>query len=368
MKISIITMHGIKNYGSALQTYATQEFFKKYVDEVEIINYIRKDARNENLVEFWAKGNLIKKIIIYPTIRRWIKIFDRFYEKNVKISDGIFSDEEDFKKYKLDSDLYCVGSDQVWNSKWNLGIEYPLYLSFLPDISFRFSFASSFGQSYLDENEVEKTKEYLQKFRFISVREDSGKKIIENQYGLPKAYHLIDPTLCLTGDEWRKLANTIKKTQNYILIYNLNRSREFDLYAKRLSQKTGLKLVRFCTRYDQIFRVGKSKLVPEVIEFIKLIDNAKYVLTDSFHATAFSMNLNTEPICVYPEQFGGRLESFLKMIDSEDRHVKNYDDFEVINSTVDFNKINNILEREREKSCDYMRMVISEYNNVDKSQ
>ena len=56
-------------------------------------------------------------------------------------------------------------------------------------------------------------------------------------------------------------------------------------------------MVRLCNRYDQFYRPGKSIIIPEIIDFIKLIDNAKYVLTDSFHATAFSMNMNTEPIC-----------------------------------------------------------------------
>ena len=71
--------------------------------------------------------------------------------------------------------------------------------------------------------------------------------------------------------------------------------KEFDRYAVELSKRTGLKLVRFCTRYDQFYRPGKSMLVPEVFDFISLIDNAKFVLTDSFHATAFSLNLHTEP-------------------------------------------------------------------------
>jgi hypothetical protein len=143
----------------------------------------------------------------------------------------------------------------------------------------------------------------------------------------------------------------------------LNCSKEFDKYAKELSKRTGLKLVRFCTRYDQIFRCGKSMLVPEVFDFISLVDNATYVLTDSFHATAFSLNLNTEPICIYPNEFGGRLESILKQTNQLQRHVKSYDDFDVVNRKVDFKVVNEVLDNERQKAINFIKDVCKDIEN-----
>lgn len=108
-------------------------------------------------------------------------------------------------------------------------------------------------------------------------------------------------------------------------------------------------------------RPGKSILVPEVFEFITLIDHAKYVLTDSFHATAFSLNLNTEPICIYPGEYGGRLESVLRMTDTLQRHVKNYQDFEVINRPVDFEKVNLIFAKQRKNTREFLSKVFETY-------
>ena len=122
------------------------------------------------------------------------------------------------------------------------------------------------------------------------------------------------------------------------------------------------KLLRICNRYDQFYRPGKSIIIPEIIEFIKLIDNAKYVLTDSFHATAFSMNMNTEPICIYPNEFGGRIESFLKLTNSLQRHIKNYNDFDVLDRKVDFESVNKILDSERKKVNDFLVKVFEKYN------
>jgi len=358
MKIDVITLHAVQNYGSVLQALATQEFFRKFGCEVTIIDYIRENVKYENLVETWSNGNPVKAVIIFPTIQRWKKVFRGFCKEHLNLSEKSYTTTADFESYPFTADAYCTGSDQVWNSVWNKGIIPPLYLDFVPEDKFRFSFSASFGQAELTQSEVAETKAYIDSYDFISVREASAKKIIEEQYQYPKATHLLDPTVCMDGDFWRKYSSAPRVKGDYILIYNLNRSREFDAYARELSKRTGLKLVRLCTRYDQILRNGKSVLVPEIPEFIGLIDNAKYVLTDSFHATAFSMNLNTEPICVYPNEFGGRLKSFLELTGSFQRHIDSYRDFDVVNRPVDFDTVNSILYNERQKADEFMRIVL----------
>jgi len=360
MKVDIITLHAVHNYGSVLQAFATQELLKQYGCEVKIINYIRENVRPENLMQTWSKGNPIIKLIMWPTLKQWKHVFTGFCMQNLNLTSQSYTTEADFEHYPLDADMYCTGSDQVWNSKWNRGIIYPLYLSFVPDGKYKFAFSASFGQDKLSQEEVDCTKKFISQYNCISIRESTAKKIVEEQYGYKNAVHLLDPTLAVTPEFWRKYETPRKIKVDYILIYNLNRSKEFDNYAVQLSKRLGLKLVRFCTRYDQFYRPGKSMLIPEVFEFISLIDNAKYVLTDSFHATAFSMNMNIEPICVYPAEFGGRLDSFLKLVDSKQRHVVDYKDYDVINRPVDFNVVNTILENERKKVNDFICDVLAE--------
>ena len=358
LKVDIITMDAVPNYGSVLQAFATQDFFERHGCEVTIINYAREDVKYENLLKTWSKGNIIKALVMIPTINRWKHIFKSFREENLNLSEKQYSTDEDFEKYPLLADIYCTGSDQVWNSIWNKGIIRPLYLSFVPNDRFKFAYAASFGQKSLSKEEIQDTINLIDAYNFISVREKSGVDILENQYGYRDAVQLLDPTLMLSGDEWRKHSTRRKIKEDYILVYNLNRSKEFDAYAVELSKKTGYKLVRFCTRYDQFYRPGKSMLVPRVFDFISSIDNAKYVLTDSFHATAFSMNMGTEPICIYPREFGGRLESFLELTDSLQRHVIDYSDFEVINRPVNWEKVNTILFNERKRGEEWVDKVL----------
>ena len=360
MRIDVITLQAVQNYGSLLQAFATQELLKAKGCEVKFINYIREDVRYKNVLQEWCGSNIIKKIAMYPTVLRWNKIFKNFQREHLHITRPSYTTEEDFKKYPLEADAYCTGSDQVWNSGWNRGILPMLYLNFVPETCYKFAFAASFGRKELSEEEVKAVTPYFKQYNKISVRESSAKEIFEKQFNMHKVEHIVDPTLCVSGEFWRKHATLRKIKEDYILVYNLNRSRDFDNYAKKLAKITGLKLVRFCTRYDQFYRPGKSVLVPEVFEFISLIDNARYVLTDSFHATAFSLNMNTEPICIYPKEFGGRLESILKQTHSLHRHVESYDDVDVINRPVDFKIVNEVLAHERKKASDYLDSVIDE--------
>lgn len=328
-----------------------------------MINYIREDCLDKNLMEYWCGNNVIKKIAMFPTLKRWNTVFNKFLKEHIHLTDEIYTHEADFEHFSSEAELFCTGSDQVWNSGWNGGIEKPLFLSFVPENKYKFAFSASFGKKKLSEEEVNATKKYIEQYKYISVREDAGKTILEEQYGYDRCQHVVDPTLAYDGDFWRSKAPESKLKGDYILIYNLNRSKEFDDYAVKLSKKTGLPLVRLCTRYDQFYRPGKSILVPEVFEFITLIDNARYVLTDSFHATAFSLNLNTEPICVYPGEYSSRLESILRMTGTLQKHVENYDDFDVVNRKIDFDMVNKALEEQRVKIREFLKIVFKDFEN-----
>lgn len=360
MKVGVITLHSVCNYGTQLQAFATQEKLKEYFDEVTFIDYRRPNTYGIKFLNTFIKGNILKAPIILPTLIYWKHIFGGFQKKYLKLTTKKYLKDEDFNNFEDFADIYFTGSDQVWNTGWNNGIIPAMYLSFVPDNKPRYAYAASFGKSKLTKKEVEESKCYIDKYSKISVREDSGLEILKKQYKYNNAIRILDPTLVMPAEFWRKYKTKDKIKGDYILIYNLNRSKEFDNYAQELSKRTGLKLYRFCTRLDQIFRNGKSLVMPEIFDFITLVDNAKLVLTDSFHATAFSINMNTEPICIYPENYSSRLSDFLKLVDSEQRHAKDYNDFDVVNRHVDFKKVNKILQEERKKVDEYLSEIVKE--------
>lgn len=368
MKITIITLQNIRNYGSTLQALATQKIFEKLGLEVEFVDYRRKDHLSKFArINRWTNGfNIIKKAIytflLYPTFSVQDKKFSSFISKYLHVKKGICCDDNDFKKLEWNSDFYCTGSDQTWNSKWNGGILPPLFLSFAPQIENCISYAASFGKEKLDDWELEKTKKLLKKYKAISVREASAVNIC-NELGYD-ATLVLDPTLQLDKEFWKQYAGKSKYKEPYVLIYQLNTNAKFDKYAKEFAKRKGYKLVRFCTRLDQAIKCGTPALIPNVLDFVNLIYHAKFVITDSFHATAFSININTNFLSIYPEEFSSRLASILKLTQLENRHLKNYDDFSFVEEQdIDFSLANAILAQERDKGWNFLKQAIDGKNN-----
>ena len=367
--ISVITLQNVRNYGSVLQAVATQEVFRKLGCDVDFINYQKPGvATPVQRIARWTKGmNVVKKCVyffmLYPTFIKQENIFKSFIKQWLNQQEKEYSTDDDFKSFPVTSDIYCTGSDQTWNSGWNDGILGPLFLSFVPDNVKKISYAASIGKPRLDEYEVEQTRRYLARYSSISVRESSAVDIIEKQLGLPSATHVLDPTLQVNRDFWMTLLTEKQKNRSdkgkYVLIYQLNTNPQFDAYAKEFAKRKGWKLVRFCTRYDQILKCGKAALVPEVTDFVSLIANAGCVITDSFHATAFSCNMNTPMICIYPNEYSSRLASILKLVGLEDRHLTDYNDFSFVENTdIDFTHVNEIFERERQIGWDFLKNAI----------
>ena len=360
--IHIITLQNVANYGSVLQALATQELFKSLRLDVKFYNYKRKESLTIfSKVKYFVKTQGVKgffKSLIW--IPSWIRenfIFQNFIKKNLNTIPQIVCESNDFKNLNLDADIYCTGSDQTWNSGWNNGILPPLFLDFAPADKTKIAYAASFGKSSLDENEKARTKELLSKYSFISVRENSAVDICKD-LGL-KAYQVVDPTLQMTAEFWRNYSRPVKY-KGYCLLYQLNSNKAFDKFAVEFCKRKGLKLVRFCHRLDKLFLQADIHLpMPQVEDFISYIDHADFVLTDSFHCTAFSSNLNKQFLSFYPE-YGGRIKSLLELLHLEKRHIaelNSIDDY-VNMPNIDFNDVNSILDRERNKAKNLLKEII----------
>lgn len=355
MKAAVITLHNMCNYGSQLQAYATQEKLRQYFDDVIFIDYRRPDTCGMKFLHYFSKGNPVKALIVTPTLLHYRRLFGSFWKKYLHLTDQVYRTEQDFKGFEDIADVYFSGSDLVWNSGLNHGINPAYYLSFVPEGRPRYAYASSFGASHLSAGEIEKTKAYIRQFTKISVREGSGERILKEQYHYSEAVRLPDPTLAFSGDYWRGLAPKNTISEDYILVYSLNRNDELDRYAAELSRRTGYRLYRLCTRYDHVIRPGHSIVMPPVFSFITLIDHAKLVLTDSFHGTVFSMNLQTPPVCVSPPACVERLKDFLALLGEEKRLISDFQDFSILEQPVDFDRIAHILESEREKTDQFLK-------------
>ena len=366
-KISVITLHRIVNYGSVLQAYATQEVLEKKGYDVEFIDYYPERMhmlgmlkRIKNKGDKFRKSFIIRnvaRIIMFPSYVLRFKRFHGFIKKKLNLSNRIYKNEEDFSKNPPKADFYCTGSDQVWNSGWNEKIDHPFFLDFETNGKKCFAYAASFGKGKLEDWEKEETKKLLMKYSDIAMREKSGVEILEN-LGIHSGINVLDPTLLLSGNEWSKVASKKYKNKKYIFVYNLNRNKKIDAYVEKLAKEKNLDIYYVSYALHEFYKKGKMKCNVKVEDFISLIKNATYVVTDSFHATAFSINFNTQFMIVFPEKYSTRVKSILEITNLQSRIVDDYNDVSLANYEVDFDEANKILAEERRKAIGYFDEVL----------
>jgi hypothetical protein len=331
--------------------------------ECDFINYWKNNGNTirGRIVNFTrGRSPLVKilmSIILYPSFKKDSKVFDIFNRRNLHILPGEYTCEEDLEQMPINSDIYCTGSDQTWNSSWNNGILPELFLKFVPNNIKKISYAASIGKSSLDEWEIEDMRLLLSRYSSISVRENSAVDICKAM-GL-NATLVLDPTLQVTRDFWMSIASPRIIKEKYVLVYQLNTNSLFDKYAVEYAKRRKCKLIRFCIRHYQALRPGKALVIPKPEDFLSAIAYADTVITDSFHATAFSCNLNVPMICIYPKDFSDRLSSLLDLTGLKSRHLQSFDDFSFVNNhDVDFSPVNRILDIQRQIGIDYLTKAI----------
>lgn len=367
MKVDIITLHYINHYGSLLQTYATCKAFEKLGIEAEVVDYIRPNADERIQMDAALTAKNYKRESIKGFLfeiskkienKKRREFSERFLKQYVPMTRH-YKNYEDLKQNPPVADIYCTGSDQTWNSEYNGGLLPAYFLDFAPEGKKRIGYAVSIGMSKFPENEYEQVKSYIYKYDAISVRENSAKKIIEDM-GYRNVTQILDPTLVLSEEDWKPLVTKRMIKEKYIVIYKLNTIPEIEAFAERLAEVTGYCIVRMSYYLNHFKYKGKMVYSPDVEEFLSLIYNAEYVLTDSFHCLAFSINFGKEFLVFYPGMYSTRLRSLLELTGTTDRVVNNSDiDIKTL-ERIDYSKVNEILNCERNKAIRYLQECCSQ--------
>lgn len=326
MKVAIVTLHRVYNYGSALQAYATQTVFEKAGYEAQVIDYITVQRTKKQIIKNAAAGsnkgmsNAAYKFFKLISVILKEMTFGRFVEKNLRLTKRYIT-AGDLEKDPPRADIYVTGSDQTWNSQYNEGIDRGFFLAFAPEDKLKVSFVSSFGKVYLDEDEVTRTRPYIAGYRRLSVREDSALSIL-HQLGRDDGIQLIDPTLQLTKDEWLRLTSPRLVKEPYLILMLLyNEDAHATEYARRIADRKGLKLVKISWEMKKPPMVDKLFTHRSPADFLSLFANADFVVTNSFHGLAFSINMEREFVVVPRSEFNSRIESLLTLTGLQDRLV-----------------------------------------------
>lgn len=365
-KISLITIFDNPNFGTYLQALALSLVLERFDTKVEIVRYMRPVWHNPSLLSRKTKFlQPIRELFHILCGNKGIKQrrqCRKFVSNHISLS-SIYYSYEELVKHPPIADVYLTGSDQVWNAIHNHGLDKSFYLAYAPLDKPRYAYAASIGMDNIpDEYRIE-TKELLSQYKLISVREKSNIRLL-NELGI-KCSLVLDPTLLLSADEWRKYENQkYKFDEPYVLIYSVEsreRGCEVVKIARKVANELGYKLV-------EVSYFGPDKRIdgcdvyfyyasPDL--FLSLVDNAGFIVGSSFHVTAFSINFNKQFLTVTPDRFSSRIDNLLNLTNLTDRKVENIDVYNNrLLEPIDFTYANQILNAERKSSFEFIKQIV----------
>ena len=301
-KIALLTINSPLNYGAILQMFALNYYLRLQGYASEVIKY--------TYFKGYDNRNLLRKIYskVWKYIRWLLKDSSRIYKtqqfKNKIVFTQLFQTPQALKKIENCYDAYIVGSDQVWNPRF-AGEDINWCLAFTS--RYKIAYAASFGIRELPAKYIRLYYPYIQALQAVSVREESGAKIIE-QMGLKSPMVVMDPVFLLTKEQWHALG-VPSKQKNYILCYYMPGfalvEQEMRRIAQFYSKKYKLTILNIGKKeYSRFFFWENNLRGIGPSEFLGLIENAELVITNSFHGTAFSVLFDKKFISVVNTSLG----------------------------------------------------------------
>ena len=383
-KLGICACYQHKNYGSQLQSYATTvELARRNID-FEIIRYKKKTTPlllikslprllnpifiNDRIIETSQKKMMLK---LHPQLAQDNAVrnaaFDKFSQSRFKKLSPVYYGYEQLKEQSKKYTAVMVGSDQLWSPS---GITSNFYnLMFADNNTVNISYATSFGVSQINPRYHKIYNTFLNRLNFISVRENSGKKIVE-ELSSNKAEVVCDPVILLDAEQWLKeIPNKRLYDEPYIFAYFLGKSAEYRDAVTKFAKQKGLKIVTepHMDSYNKAdenfgdytpFDIGPA-------EFVNLIRNAEYVFTDSFHGSVFSM-LYQKHFLVFnrysdnsSSSKNSRIDSFCKNYGLSDRRYNgNIADVE---NKINYEDVLGKVDEHRQKSKAFLDRALADF-------
>lgn len=362
MKIGILTFHRAINYGAFLQAFALKTHLTSLGHEVEIVDYWPEGHADcyRVLPQSWKKRSLFGKvkffisfILRYSRTKKRIEGMQRLVKQYFDLPPvPCYQTAESLKSLSYDCVVY--GSDQIWWKSTIPGYSGfdPVYWGeYLPDSIKKVAYAPSMGVIDLTDQDKEQIRKWLCNFKALSVRETG---LYEAIHGLADKEMpiVLDPVFLIPRKDWEKFCYPVHRSK-YILYYNLIPSEEADLLVKKLRKERNCDVLEITGSVNPL-KIGKKYLqTADSFEFISLIRNADFVVTSSFHGTAFSIIFEKQFFVIGLGKKAGRVESLLNYLKIKDRLIVQTNN--LISKDIDYKRLKVTLNSLISFSEEYLR-------------
>lgn len=372
MRIGILTLPPHANYGGILQAYALQTVLERMGHDVVVFNKpIKKQVLPFPMSFLHYIVRFIKKYIFRKTnvyVFKEQKIY-KYQKANTLYTDAFVNTHlhnkfiDTLGDIKDEYDAIIAGSDQVWrkiyfNGSWEKSNPDDAYLAFTNDWNIkRIAYAASFGVDYieLDDTDILKCKDAIQKFKAVSVREKTGVDICKKHFNVDAKW-VADPTLLLDVSDYLTLAKDSNSlfTGKYILKYVLDESEEIYDLVHKLEEQKGYPMKELKTHEkDSLSEISNCTRLP-VEEWLYAFAHADYILTDSFHGTVFSILFHKQFTVIANKERGiTRFTSLLSMFGLEDRLIFSPNEYKEL-PDINYDEVDIRLEKRRSEALSFL--------------
>lgn len=354
MKVAFITIHVGLNFGSILQTIATSELLKKKGCDSICINYWPPRTTNKRYWQGALKSfsKFLWRALYFPLRVISENRFSHYLAKHCLVSKRLYNDDNYLKELPV-ADVYMSGSDQIWNYEHNEGIDGHYFFEGVKGR--KISLSSSIGLTTVSDEYAAYLKKALKEYTAVSVREESAVDLLHN-LGVG-AQQLTDPTLALNKSEWFPFSTNRLVKEKYLFVYlpynTINKSIIYET-ARKIANNQKLLIVTYSTN------IFTDKFADRTIKWcnpgdiLSLILYSEYVITNSFHGTAFSINLNKQFWVYMPSNFSTRISSLLRLCNLENRLLEAVIEDGELERNICFDFTNSVLAGERQKTMDFL--------------
>ena len=357
MKIGLMTFPNSWSHGASLQMYALYTALVGLGHEVEVINYFNETALRPEQGKHSLFGfvrSMVKTAIHHEKFKKF-RAFEKYTV--VKYPSRPFSNRNALSSVGERYDCAVCGSDQVWNPNITGG-DLAYFLNFCSPQTKRVAYAPSFGLEHLPNEFSQAVKRELSLFTSLSVREEKGCRIIKDLIG-QSVPTVLDPTFLLSRDAWQSLERSVPYAKGeYVLYYTVSPTEELYRFCEHLSTCLGMKIILvggnvFSKNTDRL--IHAYDIAPD--ELLYLIHHAAYIVTNSFHGLAFSIQYQKNFYINLSSQTNSRLEQLLGLLDLEDRVIGRISD-KKMTAPIDYSVVQEKLTPLREASLNFLKNAI----------
>lgn len=349
------------NYGSALQSWALSQTINKLGEgrwESKLIDYCPdiladKDPLNP-MKNMWDKDEESRKMceLTLPAIKVNYEKFNRFYNEKFNKTRRTYT-SKDFNEIIKDENIngFVCGSDTIFCID-EFGFDDGYYANYdCMKNGYTISYAASFGDSHFDDETYKILDDRLQNFKALGLRENIMVPYAK-EHTKVNVQKVVDPTLLLQEKDYETITSNPLENEKYLLIYGRRRNDKMNEFAEKIANENGWKIIEISL---QAKNAEKHKMFYEagVEEFLSLIKNAEYVVTNSFHGMIFSVQFRKQFVIFSREQCDTKITELLEMFGLLDRMLKNGN--EEFNKHIDYNAVHKKIERERTKSLKFLK-------------